>query len=214
MNYLVLLRHGQSEWNLKNLFTGWENPDLTEKGETEARNGGKALGPQGAGIRFDAVYTSDLTRAQRTAALALEAAQAEHLKGDGPYGFRMIVDTKLRERSYGDLVGLNKAQTAEKYGEEQVRLWRRDFATRPPGGESLEDVVARVQPYFEATIMPQVKAGDSILVAAHGNSLRAALVALGIHKPEDIPGIEIPTGVPLVFEVENGEIGRHYYLKS
>lgn len=212
MNHLILLRHGQSRWNLENRFTGWEDVDLSAAGEAEAAEAGRAM----AKLRLDRVYTSTLKRARRTAELALTAMAASGADlsrvraADG--AFRMTAHDDLRERHYGDLVGLDKAETAAKHGEEQVRLWRRSFSTRPPGGESLADVVARVRPYFEREILPHVKAGETVLVAAHGNSLRALLVALGEYGEQEIPGIEIPTGKPLVFDWEGGEKRRHYYL--
>lgn len=213
MNRLILLRHGQSQWNLENRFTGWHDVDLTDQGIAEARRAGELM----AGIRFDTVFSSNLTRARRTAQIALDtmaergADVAAIRSGEG---WNMIEHGDLRERDYGDLVGLNKAETAEKYGEEQVHKWRRGFAIQPPGGESLADVVIRVRPYFEREIGPRVEAGQNVLVAAHGNSLRAMLVILGEYDEEDIPNIELPTGEPLVFEFENGEKIRHYYLSD
>jgi 2,3-bisphosphoglycerate-dependent phosphoglycerate mutase len=213
MNRLILLRHGQSRWNLENRFTGWHDVDLTEKGETEARRAGELM----AGIRLDSVFSSTLIRARRTAQIALDAMAARGADlsavraGDG---WRITEHDDLRERDYGDLIGLNKAETAEKYGDEQVHKWRRGYAIRPPGGESLADVVVRVRPYFEREIAPLVEAGRNVLVAAHGNSLRAMLVVLGEYDEEDIPNIELPTGEPLVFEFENGRKLRHYYLSE
>ncbi len=213
MNHLILLRHGQSQWNLENRFTGWRDVDLTPQGEAEAVNAGRLI----KNIHLDRVYTSTLIRARRTAQLALAEAKATgadvgHVKsGDG---WKLIEHDDLRERDYGDLVGLNKAETAEKYGDKQVHLWRRGYEIRPPGGESLADVVARVRPYFETEIWPHVVAGENVLVAAHGNSLRAILVIIGEYDAEDIPNIELPTGKPLVLEVEDGEKKRHYYLED
>jgi 2,3-bisphosphoglycerate-dependent phosphoglycerate mutase len=213
MNRLILLRHGQSRWNFENRFTGWHDVDLTEKGETEARRAGELM----AGIRLDSVFSSTLIRARRTAQIALDAMAARGADlsavraGDG---WRITEHDDLRERDYGDLIGLNKAETAEKYGDEQVHKWRRGYAIRPPGGESLADVVVRVRPYFEREIAPLVEAGRNVLVAAHGNSLRAMLVVLGEYDEEDIPNIELPTGEPLVFEFENGRKLRHYYLSE
>lgn len=213
MNRLILLRHGQSQWNLENRFTGWHDVDLTEKGIAEAKRAGELM----SGIRLDRVFSSTLTRARRTAQLALDTmaeggGDVSAIRDAG--GWKITEHGDLRERDYGDLVGLNKAETAEKYGDEQVRKWRRGFAIQPPGGESLADVVVRVQPYFEREIEPLVTAGQNVLVAAHGNSLRAMLVVLGEYAPEDIPNIELPTGAPLVFEFENGEKTRHYYLSE
>jgi 2,3-bisphosphoglycerate-dependent phosphoglycerate mutase len=170
-----------------------------------------------AGIRLDSVFSSTLIRARRTAQIALDAMAARGADlsavraGDG---WRITEHDDLRERDYGDLIGLNKAETAEKYGDEQVHKWRRGYAIRPPGGESLADVVVRVRPYFEREIAPLVEAGRNVLVAAHGNSLRAMLVVLGEYDEEDIPNIELPTGEPLVFEFENGRKLRHYYLSE
>lgn len=213
MNHLILLRHGQSQWNLENRFTGWRDVDLTRQGEAEAVNAGRLI----KDIHLDRVYTSTLIRARRTAQLALaeaEAAGADMGDVKSGDGWKLIEHDDLRERDYGDLVGLNKAETAEKYGEEQVHLWRRGYEIKPPGGESLADVVARVRPYFETEIWPHVVAGENVLVAAHGNSLRAVLVIIGEYDAEDIPNIELPTGKPLVFDVEDGEKKRHYYLED
>jgi len=213
MNRLILLRHGQSQWNLENRFTGWHDVDLTEKGEAEAARAGQLMDA----IKLDRVFSSTLTRARRTAEIALETmaangADLSAVRSDG--GWQLTEHDDLRERDYGDLVGLNKAETAEKYGEEQVHKWRRGFAIQPPGGESLADVVVRVRPYFDREIRPLIEAGQNVLVAAHGNSLRAMLVVLGEYDEEDIPNIELPTGEPLVFEFENGKKMRHYYLSE
>ncbi|NKB48368.1 MAG: 2,3-bisphosphoglycerate-dependent phosphoglycerate mutase [Alphaproteobacteria bacterium] len=213
MNHLILLRHGQSQWNLENRFTGWFDVDLTAQGEAEARKAGHLIKE----IHLDRVFTSTLTRARRTAQLALAEAEAAgadvaDVKSGGDW--KLIEHDALRERDYGDLVGLNKAETAEKYGDEQVHLWRRGFEIKPPGGESLADVVERVRPYFEGEIWPPVAAGENVLVAAHGNSLRAVLVIIGEYDAEDIPNIELPTGKPLVFDIEGGEKQRHYYLEE
>lgn len=213
MNHLILLRHGQSQWNLENRFTGWRDVDLTPQGEAEAVKAGRLI----KDIHLDRVYTSTLIRARRTAELALneaEAAGADVSDVKSGDGWKLIEHDDLRERDYGDLVGLNKAETAEKYGAEQVHLWRRGYAVKPPGGESLADVVARVRPYFETEIWPHVVAGENVLVAAHGNSLRAVLVIIGEYDAEDIPNIELPTGKPLVFDIEDGEKKRHYYLED
>ena len=213
MNHLILLRHGQSQWNLEHRFTGWEDVDLTAAGEAEAKNAGRLM----KDIHLDRVYTSTLTRSRRTAQLALSEAEAAGADvGDvkAGEGWKMTEHDALRERDYGDLVGLNKAETAEKYGAEQVHLWRRGFEIQPPGGESLADVVVRVRPYFEREIWPHVATGENVLVAAHGNSLRAVLVIIGEYDAEDIPNIELPTGKPLVFDIENGKKTRHYYLED
>lgn len=207
MNYLVLLRHGQSEWNLANKFTGFHDVDLTEKGEQEAKKAGELL--KTAGIKFDAVFSSTQIRANRTADIALKEA------GQGELFEKMIRHPHLRERDYGDLTGLNKDETREKYGDEQVHIWRRSYDTAPPGGECLKDVVEnRVRPYFNEEIKPLLDQGKNILMAAHGNSLRATLIILGVETPETINDAEFPTGVPLVFEMENGEIKKRYFLKD
>ena len=207
-NYLVLLRHGQSQWNLENRFTGFHDVDLTENGVNEAIEAGESL--KKAGIHFDQAFTSTLKRANRTANLALEAAgQADLLTS-------MIAHDDLRERDYGDLTGLNKDETREKYGEDQVHIWRRSYDTPPPGGECLKDVVEnRVKPYYEANIKNLVmEQGKNVLIAAHGNSLRAMLIILGVETPETINHAEIPTGKPLVFKLEDGEIKDRYFLKD
>ena len=207
MNYLVLLRHGQSEWNLQNRFTGFKDVDLTENGVEEAKTAGKLL--KEAGIEFDQVFTSTLMRANKTAELALEeAGQAGLLE-------TMIYHDDLRERDYGDLTGLNKDETREKYGDEQVHIWRRSYDTAPPGGECLKDVVEnRVRPYYAANIKSLVEGDKNVLIAAHGNSIRALLIVLGAETSDSINEAEIPTGVPLVFEIENGQVRRRYFLNE
>lgn len=207
MNYLVLLRHGQSVWNLENKFTGFHDVDLTEKGEAEAKNAGAIL--KGAGISFDKVFSSTQLRANRTAEIALnEAGQADVFAA-------MTRHDDLRERDYGDLTGLDKDETRAKYGEDQVHIWRRSYDTPPPGGECLKDVVEnRVRPYYEGTIKPLVDGGENILIAAHGNSLRALLIILGAETQESINDAEMPTGAPLVFEMENGVIQKRYFLNE
>lgn len=204
---LVLLRHGQSDWNLQNRFTGFKDIDLTDEGRAEAAEAGRKI--KAAGIRFDQVFTSTLKRANNTARLALEnAGQPELIK-------TLIAHDDLRERDYGDLTGLDKDETRKKYGEEQVHIWRRSYDVRPPGGECLQDVVEnRVRPYYEAKIKPLVLARRNILVVAHGNSLRAMLIILGAETPESINDAEFPTGVPLVFELESGIIKDRYFLSS
>ncbi len=203
---LVLLRHGQSDWNLQNRFTGFKDIELTDTGRAEAADAGKKI--KEAGIRFDRVFTSTLKRANNTARLALETAEQPDLLKT------MVAHDDLRERDYGDLTGLDKDETRKKYGEEQVHIWRRSYDVRPPGGECLEDVVEkRVRPYYEAEIKPLVDAGKNVLIAAHGNSLRAMLIILGAETPESINDAEFPTGVPLVFEIEDGTIKKRYFLK-
>lgn len=206
MSYLVLLRHGQSEWNLANRFTGFKDVELTENGIAEAKNGGKLL--KEAGVEFDQVFTSTLKRANETAKLALEEA------GQGALIDKMIYHDDLRERDYGDLTGLNKDETREKYGDEQVHIWRRSYDIPPPGGECLQDVVEkRVRPYYDEHIKPMVDEGKNILIAAHGNSLRAMLIILGVETPDTINQAEMETGVPVVFEIEDGQILKRYSLK-
>ncbi len=198
MNYLVLLRHGESVWNKENKFTGFTDVDLSDKGVTEAEQAGASL----RHIPFDAVYTSTLKRAYRTAELAL--AEAGQVK-------TMTRHDDLRERDYGDLTGLNKDEMRKKYGEEQVHIWRRSFDVRPPGGESLKDVVARVEPYYRKNIEPLVASGKNVLLAAHGNTLRAMLIILGENTPDNVNSAEIPTGVPLVFEMDHGRKIKSYF---
>jgi 2,3-bisphosphoglycerate-dependent phosphoglycerate mutase len=189
---LVLVRHGQSDWNLKNLFTGWKDPDLTPKGIEEARAGGNRL--KALGLRFDCAFTSNLIRAQNTLKLILEEIGQQHLP--------TIADQALNERDYGDLSGLNKDDAREKWGEEQVHIWRRSYDVSPPGGESLKDTVARTLPYYCQQILPRVLRGEKVLVAAHGNSLRALVMVLDGLTPQTIPGMELATGVPLVYRLE------------
>ncbi|MBU1174374.1 MAG: 2,3-bisphosphoglycerate-dependent phosphoglycerate mutase [Alphaproteobacteria bacterium] len=188
---LILVRHGQSEWNLKNLFTGWKNPDLTEKGVEEARAAGKFI--KSKGFDVDLYYTSALKRAQHTLDLILEEM--------GIVNLVITRDQALNERDYGDLSGLNKDDARKKWGEEQVHLWRRSFDVPPPGGESLKDTAARVLPYYDAEIEPKAKAGKTILVAAHGNSLRALVMKLEKLTPEQILAREIGTGEPIIYQV-------------
>ncbi|MCQ0990427.1 2,3-bisphosphoglycerate-dependent phosphoglycerate mutase [Jiella marina] len=189
---LVLVRHGQSEWNLKNLFTGWKDPDLTEKGVEEAKSAGRKL--KGEGFTFDTAFTSELGRAQRTLSLMLEEL--------GQTGLETTRNVALNERDYGDLSGLNKDDAREKWGEEQVHVWRRSYDTPPPGGESLKDTGARVWPYYIHTILPRVMAGGTVLVAAHGNSLRALVMALDGLTPDQIVAEEIATGVPIIYRLK------------
>jgi len=188
---LVLIRHGQSDWNLKNLFTGWKDPALTEVGVTEAREAGKRL--KKIGVKFDKAFTSALSRAQHTTQLVLEEL--------GLSSMDVVKDARLNERDYGDLSGLNKAEAALKWGEEQVMIWRRSYDTPPPGGESLRDTLARVLPYYCQDILPCVLRGESTVVVAHGNSLRALLMVLERATPETIPGIELATGIPVVYRL-------------
>ena len=188
---LVLVRHGQSEWNLKNLFTGWKNPDLTEQGVEEARKAGRAL--KDMKLEFDEAFTSDLLRAQRTLAL-----MQEEMGTDLP----VTQDQALNERDYGDITGMNKDEAREKFGEEQVHIWRRSFDVPPPGGESLKMTAERVLPYFEKEILPRVLAGKRILVSAHGNSLRALIMELEDLTPEEILKRELGTGTPIIYRLD------------
>jgi 2,3-bisphosphoglycerate-dependent phosphoglycerate mutase len=188
---LVLVRHGQSEWNLKNLFTGWRDVDLTDKGVTEAREAGRKLKAQG--IRFDVAFTSALKRAQRTLDLMLTEL--------GQTTIPVFKDQALNERDYGDLVGLNKDDARKKWGEEQVHIWRRSYDVAPPGGESLRDTLARALPYYVTEILPRVMRGEHVLVAAHGNSLRALVMVLDKHTPESITKLNLDTGVPMIYRL-------------
>ena len=188
---LVLVRHGQSEWNLKNLFTGWKDPDLTEQGITEAKEAGRKLKAQG--LTFDVAFTSDLTRAQHTLKLMLAEI--------GQTGLPTTQDLALNERDYGDLSGLNKDDARKKWGEDQVLIWRRSYDVPPPGGESLKDTLARTLPYYVKEILPGVLRGQRTLVAAHGNSLRALIMVLEKLTPEQILKRELATGVPVIYRL-------------
>lgn len=189
---LVLARHGQSEWNLKNLFTGWRDPGLTDRGVEEAVKAGRWL--KGEGYGFDVAFTSNLGRAQRTCALMLEEMGLSNIE--------VLRSQALNERDYGDLSGLNKDDARAKWGAEQVHTWRRSYDVAPPGGESLKDTAARVLPYYIETILPRVMDGQRVLVAAHGNSLRALVMVLDHLGPATIAGLEIATGVPLVYRLK------------
>ena len=225
---LVLIRHGESDWNRKNLFTGWTDVELTEKGEDEGRTAGRLLKENG--IDFDLCYTSYLKRAIHTLQFVLQQMDRDWLP--------VVKDWKLNERHYGALQGLNKAETAAKYGEEQVLIWRRSFDVRPPLleetddrnpklvpqyreieknklplGESLADTIERVLPYYEQVILPQMQQGKRILIAAHGNSLRALVMKLEGLSEEEIMEVNIPTGVPLIYELDEvGLVTKKYYL--
>ena len=202
MGILVLVRHGQSEWNEQNLFTGWRDPDLTAQGVKEALAAGRAL--KAEGTVFDHGFTSDLQRAQKTCTLLLETL--------GQTDLPITRNGTLNERDYGDLSGLNKDDARAKWGEEQVHIWRRSYDTPPPGGESLKDAAERVLPYFHEAIMPRVKAGENVLVAAHGNSLRALVMVLDELGENEIVDVNIATGVPYIYRlagdgaVENKQI--------
>ena len=197
MTRLVLIRHGQSVWNATNRFTGWTDVELSEKGEGEAATAGEQL----ADVRFDVVHTSGLIRAQRTAEIVMSK---NRVSGEIP----TKQDERLNERHYGDLQGLNKAETAEIHGAEQVHIWRRYFDVPPPGGESLEMTAERTIPYFVEEIIPDLNSGMNVLVAAHGNSLRSIVMHIEGISPEEITKLEIPTGVPMYSEFDNGEIRR------
>jgi 2,3-bisphosphoglycerate-dependent phosphoglycerate mutase len=188
---LVLVRHGQSEWNLKNLFTGWRDVDLTEQGVAEARAAGRRL--KAEGLTFDVAFTSALIRAQRSLDLILEEI--------GQTKIPIFRDQALNERDYGDLVGLNKDDARKKWGEQQVHLWRRSYDVAPPGGESLKDTLARALPYYVTEILPRVLRGERVLVSAHGNSLRALVMVLDRHTPESITRLNLDTGVPMVYRL-------------
>lgn len=228
MTKLVLIRHGESEWNKLNLFTGWTDVDLSEKGHEEAINAGKLLKEEG--YSFDVAFTSVLKRAIHTLWHVLDGIDQDYLP--------VVKDYRLNERHYGALQGLNKKETAEKYGQEQVHLWRRSFDVAPPKleesdernpahqdhykgikaedlplSESLKDTIARVVPYYNSTILPEIKAGKKVLIAAHGNSLRALVKYLDNISDDAIAGLNIPTGVPLVYELDDEfKPIRHYYL--
>ena len=188
---LVLVRHGQSDWNLNNLFTGWRDVDLTEKGVAEAREAGRKLKAQG--IKFDVAFTSVLKRAQRTLDLMLTEL--------GQTTIPIFKDQALNERDYGELVGLNKDDARKKWGEEQVHIWRRSYDVAPPGGESLKDTLARALPYYVTDILPRVLRGERVLVAAHGNSLRALVMVLDKHTPDSITKLNLETGVPMIYRL-------------
>lgn len=188
---LVLVRHGQSEWNLKNLFTGWRDVDLTEQGHAEAIDAGEKL--KARGLRFDIAFTSSLQRAQKTCQHILDSVGQSQLQ--------TIRNEALNERDYGELSGLNKDDARQKWGEEQVHIWRRSYAISPPGGESLRDTGARVWPYYMHTMQPYVLRGDTVLVAAHGNSLRALIMALEGMTGDEIVKLELNTGVTIVYRL-------------
>ena len=193
MAKLVLLRHGQSLWNLENRFTGWVDIELTEMGQMEAQEAGRKISL--AGIHLDEAHTSVLKRAIDTLTICLRAAGQENIP--------IAYDQALNERHYGDLQGLNKAETAEKFGEEQVKLWRRSYDVQPPGGESLKDTGARTMPYFNERIIPSLKAGRNVIISAHGNSLRAIVMKLDNLNEEQIVALNIPNGIPIVYDFDS-----------
>lgn len=201
MSKLVLIRHGESQWNLENRFTGWVNVPLSPKGIEEA----KAAGTKLTGFTFDRAFSSVLARANETLRFILEAL--------GQTAIPIEKDKALNERMYGELQGLNKAETAKKFGDEQVKIWRRSYDVRPPGGESLKDTAERVLPYYESRIKPYVLKGETILIAAHGNSLRALVMHLEQLTREQVLELNIPTGAPLLYELDNsGKALSHRYL--
>jgi 2,3-bisphosphoglycerate-dependent phosphoglycerate mutase len=203
MGTLVLVRHGQSQWNLENRFTGWVDVDITPLGAQEAHRAGREL----KGIKFDVAFTSVLKRAQETLSIILGEIGQPDLPTEK--------DVALNERHYGDLQGLNKAETAQKYGDAQVHVWRRSFDVKPPNGESLKDTAARTLPYFEAKILPAAASGKNVIVAAHGNSLRAIVMGLEKLTPEQILKVEIGTCVPLVYEIgPKGEVLKKTVLTA
>ena len=188
---LVLVRHGQSQWNEKNLFTGWKDPDLTAKGVEEAKSAGIQLRTEG--FQFDVMFTSNLLRAQKTGEIILKELGVTNLP--------VVKNQALNERDYGDLSGLNKDEAREKWGDEQVHIWRRSFDTPPPGGESLKGTAERVLPYFKKEILPQLLKGENILIAAHGNSLRSLVMELDQLTKEQVVKLEIATGDPIYYEI-------------
>ncbi|MBI4401185.1 MAG: 2,3-bisphosphoglycerate-dependent phosphoglycerate mutase [Nitrospirae bacterium] len=201
MARMVLLRHGESQWNLENRFTGWVDIPLSPKGEQEAREAGRKL----KDFRFDRAYTSVLKRAIDTLRIVLEVI--------GQTDIPIEKDQALNERMYGDLQGLNKAETAQKYGEQQVKFWRRSYDIRPPGGESLKDTADRVLPYYERRIRPELLTGRTLIVSAHGNSLRALVMHLDRLSREEVLELNIPTGVPLLYEFDAaGAVRERRYL--
>jgi 2,3-bisphosphoglycerate-dependent phosphoglycerate mutase len=201
MSRLILIRHGQSQWNLENRFTGFKDVPLTALGEDEARDAGVKL--SAANIIPTHVFTSTLERAWRTTELVLEAAKLK---------LPMVKHDDLRERDYGDLSGLNKTEIAAKYGEDQVHIWRRSYDVPPPGGESLAHVVARVRPYYEKKIAPLLQADKTVAVISHGNTQRALLIILNLNTPENINSAEIPNGIPMLVEFQDGLASASRYL--
>ena len=194
-NFLVLVRHGQSEWNAKNLFTGWKDPDLTSDGTKEAIYAGSLIKQRD--IQFSMMFTSALKRAQITGQIILDGIEQTDIK--------VVKNKALNERDYGDLSGLNKDDARKKWGEEQVHIWRRSYDVPPPGGESLKDTAERVLPYFNNFILPKIMQGKNILVAAHGNSLRSLVMQLDNLSKEEVVALEIPTGAPIIYSFEGNE---------
>ena len=208
MNRLILLRHGESRWNQENRFTGWKDIELSENGINEAIKCGKLMNQNN--IVIDKVYSSELKRANDTANIALKEGNYSHLFKGG--NLILIKNKALNERDYGDLTGLNKKATANKYGKEQVHIWRRSFDVIPPGGESLKNVVDRVGPYYKKNIESDLERGKNVLLSAHGNSIRALFFILNFYNKESISKVEIPTGKPYIIEFNNRNITKKYYL--
>jgi len=201
MARLVLLRHGESQWNLENRFTGWVDVPLSAKGVEEAKQAGEKL----RGVTFDRAFSSVLARANETLRIVLEVL--------GQTNIPIEKDKALNERMYGDLQGLNKAETAKKYGDAQVKIWRRSYDVKPPGGESLKDTAERALPYYEKMVKPHLLKGETIIIAAHGNSLRALVMELDQLSKEEVLELNIPTGVPLLYEFDKtGKVLSHRYL--
>ena len=208
MNKLILLRHGQSQWNFENRFTGWTDVPLTKIGEFEAKKAGQLLKKNN--IKIDIVFCSILERSYKTAEIAIKEAGFKHLISENNYN--IIKDKKLNERDYGDLVGLNKEETALKFGKEQVHIWRRSFDKPPPNGESLKNVVDRVSPYYDKNIKPFIDNNKNVLISAHGNSLRAIMIKINLYKYTDISKIELPTGSPFCITFSEKKLIESYYL--
>jgi len=208
MNNLILLRHGQSQWNLENRFTGWTDVPLTDLGIEEAKKAGQLMLKHK--ISIDLIFSSILQRANKTAELSIKEMNLHNLWENKE--LIMSKDVNLNERDYGDLVGLNKEETAKKYGKEQVHIWRRSYDVPPPKGESLKNVVERVKPYFEKYIAPNIYNKKNVLIVAHGNSLRATMIQVGLYKASEISNIELPTGSPFVISYENGKITKSEFI--
>ena len=208
MNNLILLRHGQSQWNLENRFTGWEDVPLTSQGIEEAKAAGQILSRNN--INIDTIFSSILQRANKTAELAIKEMNIGNLWKEKKLIMRR--DYSLNERDYGDLVGLNKEETVKKFGKDQVHLWRRSYDISPPGGESLKNVVERVKPFFSKFIQPEINRRKNVLMVAHGNSLRATMIQVGLYKTEEISKIELPTGKPFIINYESGKVVNSNFL--
>ena len=202
MNSLILLRHGQSQWNLENRFTGWEDVPLTDLGVQEAKQAGQLLLKNN--INIDLIFSSVLKRANKTAELSIKEMNLPDFWINNE--LIMTKNKSLNERDYGDLVGLNKEETTKKFGKDQVHLWRRSYDIPPPGGESLKNVVERVKPFFSKFIQPEINRGKNVLMVAHGNSLRATMIQVGLYRTEEISKIELPTGKPFIINYESGKV--------